>query len=104
MNRVHIHRPKSWTRRRILRCPVDERMTECVVTVFVWYDPIVECARCGESWSGGEMQERPFRRGWRKRQQAEVRAKWVKAPHGPFPTLAEMDPEMVADRESGAML
>lgn len=97
MTRLHIYRPRSWSRRRILRCPVDERLTECVVTVFVWHDPIVRCARCGESWSGGYMAERPFARGWRKEAQSKARKAWDEATYGPFPTLAEMDPELMKE-------
>lgn len=25
------------------------------------------CLRCGDSWKGSEMRERPFERGWRER-------------------------------------
>ncbi len=93
---VHIYRPRSWTRRRILYCPVDGRRTECVVTQYVWHDTRVQCARCGEGWEDGAMWERPFAPGWRKAAQAEARRLWDEAPYGPFPTLAEMDPELAA--------
>jgi hypothetical protein len=83
----------------MLHCPIDGRITECVVTVYVWYDPTVQCARCGESWSGGQMAERPFARGWRAKQQRRVRALWDETPHGPFPSLAEMDPSLAAPTE-----
>lgn len=32
-----------------------------------YYAPIVYCVDCGDSWSDGELGERPFARGWRKR-------------------------------------
>lgn len=94
---LHIYRPRSWTRRRILYCPVDGRRTECVVTVYVWHDPRVECARCGESWSGGEMTPRPLQRGWRGEAQRRARARWDEATYGEFPSLEEMDPDLFAD-------
>lgn len=91
---VHIYRPQSWTRRRILFCPVDGRRTECVVTVYVWHDPRVQCAHCGEGWEGGVMFARPFARGWRKEAQRRVRKLWDEATYGEFPTLREMDPTL----------
>ena len=87
---LHINRPRSWTRRRIEFCPVDGRRTECVVTVYAWYDPKVECARCGEGWSTDGMFPRPFARGWRAAAQRRVRAKWDRATYGPFPTYEEI--------------
>lgn len=91
MTNLHINRPRSWTRRRIVFCPVDGRRTECVVTQYLWYSPRAQCARCGESWSDGEMAPRPFARGWRRQAQARARAKWDAATHGEFPTLSEME-------------
>lgn len=89
---LHIYRPQSWSRRRIAFCPVDSRMTECVVTLYVWHEPRVQCARCGEGWEGGVMFARPFARGWRKQAQSRVRKLWDETPYGDFPTLREMDP------------
>lgn len=43
-----------------------------------YYDPTVTC-ECGDSWSGGQLAERPFRRGWRKAAQARFEADWEKA-------------------------
>jgi hypothetical protein len=91
VSNLHINRPRSWTRRRILFCPVDGRRTECVVTVYLWYSPQIACARCGESWSDGQMFERPFARGWRKQAQARVRKLWDGTQYGPFPPLSEME-------------
>lgn len=88
---VHIHQPRGWWRRRILYCPVDGRRTECVVTAYLWYDPEVVCARCGEGWSDGQRDPRPFVRGWRPKAQERARRMWDEAPYGNFPTPAEMD-------------
>lgn len=88
---VHIYRPTSWSRRRIVFCPVDGRRTECVVTTYLWHEPRVQCVRCGEGWAGGVMFERPFARGWRKQAQARARALWDATPYGPFPSLSEME-------------
>lgn len=43
-----------------------------------YYDPTVTC-ECGDSWSSGELMERPFRRGWRKAAQVRFEADWEKA-------------------------
>jgi hypothetical protein len=91
MTYLHINRPRSWSRRRIVCCPIDQRRTECVVTVYVWYSPRIQCARCGEGWEDGVMFERPFARGWRKAAQRRVRALWDVTPYGPFPTLEAME-------------
>ena len=34
---------------------------------------------CGDRWADGEMYPRPFRRGWRKKAQAEFRRQWEHA-------------------------
>jgi hypothetical protein len=87
---IHVHRPASGRRRRILWCPVDERHTECVVSVYEWYSPIVTCVRCGESWSDGELRQRPFQRGWRRDAQRAAQVLWDDATYGEFPTPDEM--------------
>ncbi len=76
-------------RRRLVRCPIDECITECVATYFdnPWYDPIIQCTKCGEQWSDGQLWPRPFRPGWRPEQQATARALWEVATYGPAPDI-----------------
>jgi hypothetical protein len=88
-------------RRRILRCPVDECMTEVVVHYpdSPWYSPTAMCTRCGEKWSDGELAPRPFARGWRRKQQAKHRALWAAATYGPAPDYREY---FAAERKASA--
>ena len=76
-------------RRRLLRCPIDMRITEFAVgyPASPWYDPILYCTACGLRWSDGEMWRPPFQRGWRAKWQAEARALWRDAPYGPEPPV-----------------
>ncbi|HEX2263472.1 MAG TPA: hypothetical protein VHH52_06880, partial [Pseudonocardiaceae bacterium] len=58
----------SALRRRLARCPVDERITEWVVEYpdSPWYDPIWQCTACGEyADQTTGMWPRPFQGGWR---------------------------------------
>lgn len=80
-------------RKRYLRCPVCECTTEMVTRNDGWYGLVAMCCRCGDSWSGGELRERPFARGWRKRAVARHRRLWDQATHGPDPTFEELFPE-----------
>ena len=43
-----------------------------------WYGWLLVCLACGEQWSDGEMCERPFMRGWRKKNVDHYRAVAVK--------------------------
>lgn len=74
-------------RREILRCPIDECMTEVVVhySSSPYYGPICYCTKCGEYWSDGELAPRPFARGWRRKAQAKARKRWAEATYGPPP-------------------
>lgn len=44
-----------------------------------WYGPTITCCGCGDSWSDGEMLERPFRRGWRKESIGRAVRDWYEA-------------------------
>lgn len=41
-----------------------------------YYDPILGCVECGDSWCGGELSQRPFRRGWRQQAIARHQRLW----------------------------
>lgn len=65
---IHINR----TRHSIFRldrshCPTCERRTFFAAFFQDWYGWDSTCLRCGERWQDGEMCERPFLRGWRKK-------------------------------------
>lgn len=60
--------------RRLIYCPVCERRRRFVqVWGGVWYSDTLQCVACGDSWSDGELHERPFARGWRKKAIAKAR-------------------------------
>lgn len=91
MTLVHINRPDDrFLRRSYRRCPIDECVTEQVTRYELWYDPKTWCTKCGESWSGGEIFARPFRRNWRPEAQRVARALWDRATYGAPPTYDEL--------------
>lgn len=91
---VIVCRPSDeFLRKRYRRCPVCECTTEMVERHEPWYGRTVMCCRCGDSWSDGELHERPFARGWRARSVRRYRVLWMRAGHGPDPTFEELYPE-----------
>jgi hypothetical protein len=84
-------------RKRYLRCPMCECVTESVVRYELWHGATVTCLRCGDMWGDGELYPRPFRPGWRRDRITRGRKLWDLATHGPEPTLQEMDPVMFAE-------
>lgn len=87
MTQVHIYAPETHLRRRIIRCGYCECQTECVAAYAVWHDTIITCTRCGDSWSGGYLHERPFARGWRKEAVRRALRDYAEATHGEPPRL-----------------
>ena len=63
-------------------CPTCDRRTFFVVSTYEWYSPMATCLHCGDTWHGGEMQERPFRRAWRKEAIEQARVRWRRANRG----------------------
>lgn len=86
-----------WLRKRYLRCPSCQCITEMVVRFEAWYGDTTYCCRCGDWWQDGEMCPRPFQRGWRKKAIAKHRELWDRATFGPNPTLQELYPEYDED-------
>lgn len=79
-----VCRPSDrFLRRRIIRCPFEERQQEMVIRFEEWYGPTVYCCGCGDSWSDGELMPRPFYRGWRHDQARRHRRLWDRATYGP---------------------
>lgn len=71
--------PHGVYRRMIRYCPVCERRRRFIVRWDgAWYGTTLHCA-CGDSWQDGELLERPFQRGWRKKEQERFRAMWDNA-------------------------
>ncbi len=66
--------------RRVLNCPSCERRRRFVQShAGLYYDDILTCLGCGDTWCGGERGERPFRRGWRLEALTRARAQWAAA-------------------------
>ena len=82
---IHI----NWTRysRRVLakeHCPNCKRKTFFVSFFQDWYGWDSTCLKCGDSWQDGEMSERPFLRGWRKKSIEQAKKTWRK--YKPYPS------------------
>ena len=79
MTYVHIHAPAPVeTCCCIKDCPTCLRPRRMLVRYYEWYGATVICAGCGECWNDGEMEHRPFARGWRKKSIEHARAELAK--------------------------
>lgn len=77
---VHIHAPLPCKRACDRReCPVCHRRSVILSWFTDWYGWDSTCLRCGDMWADGELLERPFARGWRKRNIEAARQRWRKA-------------------------
>jgi hypothetical protein len=65
--------------RRIMRCPTCKKRRRFSGRAYVWYGPTVTCCGCGDSWSDGERNDRPFRRNWRASAIAAAKELWAEA-------------------------
>ena len=74
---VHIYAPRSFIARTIQRCFNCEKNRRVVAWLYEWHDPMFRCCACGDGWGGGERAERPFERGWRKKEIARAKAAWA---------------------------
>jgi hypothetical protein len=75
---IHIHAPQATHRQKARRhCPTCAKRTTFVAFNTPWYGWDSTCLRCGDSWSDmGEMRERPFAPGWRKRSIEAAQKRW----------------------------
>lgn len=90
MSAIFICGPsRTLDRRRILKCPVENRRRRMVVNYGGYWGSTVYCCGCGDSWSEGELNPRPFRPGWRKESIARAKERWQAAPSGPMPGMCE---------------
>lgn len=79
MSLVHIHAPRPIeTCCAVKYCPTCGRLRRMLVRYYEWYGATVVCAGCGETWNDGEMQERPFAPGWRRKSIEHARAEMAK--------------------------
>lgn len=54
-------------------CPTCKRLRRMACKFQEWYGAAVTCAGCGEQWTDGEMLDRPFAPGWRKKNIEQAR-------------------------------
>jgi len=66
--RIHINVPivHLWDLKK-MRCPTCQKDRYIWGWFQEWYGWTQTCLRCGERFSDGERETRPFERGWRKR-------------------------------------
>lgn len=77
---VIVCRPPSFPIRHILNCPTcKQRRRMAGRDGGPWYGPTLTCLGCGDSWTCGEMHERPFQRAWRTKAIAAARRAWEEA-------------------------
>lgn len=81
-----ICRPSQFLRRKMIHCPICKQLRRMAVVEALWYGATVTCCGCGDSWTDGEMHERPFKRGWRNEAIAKAKRDWDAA--GPYDQAA----------------
>lgn len=79
---VVVCRPPNFPIRRILTCPTCKcRRRMAGRDGGPYYGPTLTCLGCGDSWTCGEMHERPFQRAWRTKAIASAKRAWEEAGH-----------------------
>lgn len=76
---VHVYAPATFWVRTIEYCPLCRRRRRFVSMHQLWYETTSTCCGCGDSWTGGYRDTRPFRRGWRDDASREARRRWATA-------------------------
>lgn len=75
MTVVHINCARySRTECMVAHCPTCDRLRRMSAQFQEWYGWTVTCAGCGDCWMDGEMGERPFLPGWRRKGIEHARA------------------------------
>lgn len=72
---IHIYQIKyDQTKCVISFCPNCECRRKMLAQFAEWHGWTVTCAHCGDRWEDGELVERPFERGWRKKSADRAKA------------------------------
>lgn len=75
-----VCRPASFPIRRVLNCPTEGRRRRMAgFDGGPYYGPTLTCLGCGDSWTCGEMHDRPFQRGWRQKAIDSAKRAWGEA-------------------------
>lgn len=68
MSVLHVNFARySITECMVIDCPTCKRLRRASAQFQEWYGWTIYCAGCGDSWQDGEMMERPFLPGWRRK-------------------------------------
>lgn len=67
MSVLHVYAPPGEHFAVVNHCPTCERPRRMHGWWAEWHGATLTCAGCGDQWSDGEMHERPFVPGWRRR-------------------------------------
>lgn len=79
--RLHVYAPRPTERKGFrVHCPTCNRRTYMLGWFYEWYGWTVTCLHCGEMWTGEEMHNRPFARGWRKHNIEAAKKHWRQVP------------------------
>ncbi len=78
MSTLHIHAPQGEYFAAVNECPTCDRPRRMLGWFVDWYGTTWTCAGCGDKWQDGEMLERPFSPGWRRKQIEHAREKLAK--------------------------
>jgi hypothetical protein len=98
MSTVIVCRPPNFPIRRITNCPTcKQRRRFAGFDGGPYYGPTLTCCGCGDTWTCGEMQDRPFKRAWRREAIAQAKRAWDRA--GQF-TRAEYEAWTAAELEA----
>jgi hypothetical protein len=75
MTHIHINFTRySATFCQLNHCPTCERDRRMLGQFQEWYGTTWTCCGCGDTWSDGEMHERPLAPGWRREGREHARA------------------------------
>lgn len=77
--RVIVCRGNGYARRAITYCPTCKQRRRFAVSDELWYGRRQTCCGCGDTWTDGQRNPRPFCRGWRVTAIARARQEYADA-------------------------
>lgn len=79
MARLHLHQPTTVWMRRVAYCPVCEKRRRMIGALQIWYATTWTCCGCGDSFTDGFRDPRPFTRNWRELSISAAKRRWDEA-------------------------